>query len=596
MKTSNRIIEVVRLLGKLTIQADKRRFYIVIALNSLLGLSNGANLFLDKKILDTLGAGIKGDATASSYLILFTATRLLLYLSRDFIRRTAGYHQVVLEMNVYNHIQLTCARKNASIEAEIAEDPEFKNRFTKIERTTGNRAARLVGVIAEVPENTITLLTMFTAVAVLKPEFVIIPFIVAVPSLIAAIKNIRDTYQLETQLSPLQRTRNLAGYYLSNNSNLLELRLLRAKDILVEKYKMTQDRIADLRKGSQIRRRKRNFISNIPAVVANIGISLYAGLRAIAGEFTLGSAFTVTRAVDQLGGNINQVFTNLSDLYENHLYITDVNWLLSLPERNENEGEPFPIKLSTGIEFKNVWFKYPKTDKWILKELNLTIDPTENIALVGENGAGKSTLVKLLCGLYEPTKGQILINGKPVSSYRRDEYWNKLAVMFQDVETYGFSARESIGYGNTKKINDIESIKSAATFANIDSWVSTLSEGYNTPLIRDFEKGINPSGGQKQRLALARTLMKDSRVVILDEPTSNMDPAAEEEIFTRLLEWGRQKLLVFVSHRFSTVRQADRILVIESGKLIESGTHDELMKIRQGLYKKLFTLQAKNYA
>jgi len=594
-RVSSKVTEVVRLMSQLIIEADKKRFILVILLNSLLGISSGIALYLDKKVIDALGAGIQGASWAATSLVTFSIIRLVYSLIRDYVRRMANYFQNTLEMTVYNHINVTCARKHASVEVSIAEDAQFKNRYTKIERTTGNRAARLVGVVAEGPTNIIGLLSVLFVAFTLKPWVIIIPILCAIPNLFSAAKNIKERYAVETLVSPMHRLRNLAGFYLSDNVNLLELRLLRIKNHLVDKYRDIQNKIAHIRKAASLNSQYRAFGANIPGTIASVGISTYAGFQAIAHKITLGEAFTLTRAADQIASYINELFRNISDLYENHLYITDVNWLLSLPEKNETIGEPYPDTLATGLEFKDVWFKYPGSNKWILEGVNAKISPTENIAIVGENGAGKSTLVKLICGFYEPTKGEITLDGIPVRQYRRDQYWQKLATMFQDIETYGFSARESIGFGNIQKLDSQKDIQFAATFAHIHQWIESLPKQYDTPLIRDFEGGVTPSGGQKQRLALARTLLKDSQIVILDEPTASMDPAAEESIFNELLEWGKSKLLIFISHRFSTVRQADRIFVVENGKIAENGSHAELMKKKTGIYKKLFTMQAKNY-
>lgn len=252
------------------------------------------------------------------------------------------------------------------------------------------------------------------------------------------------------------------------------------------------------------------------------------------------------------------------------------------------------MPLQAGITFNHVWFKYPGLDTWILQDVSFTVTPTENIALVGENGAGKTTLVKLLAGFYQPTRGQILIDGLPVSDYSRLSYWRRLAVFFQEFEAYDFNARESIAYGNLDKIDDLSEVKRYAQMTDIDAWIDTLGQKYEHPLSRSYEQGVSPSTGQWQRLALTRTLIKDSSILILDEPTSNVDPQAEENIFNEVLDLGKNKIIIFISHRFSTVRRADRIFVLDKGTIIEQGSHDELLK-KKGQYAHLFKLQAKNY-
>jgi ATP-binding cassette subfamily B protein len=282
------------------------------------------------------------------------------------------------------------------------------------------------------------------------------------------------------------------------------------------------------------------------------------------------------------------------EVYENYLFVSDLVWLLDLPVKDPTHGRKFVSKITKGIVFDHVTFKYPGTDKTIIKDVSFTVNPEENMALIGLNGAGKSTLVKLLCGFYRPDQGRITIDGIEVTAFQQSDYWSKLAVLFQDFESYSFSARENIGLGDARRIGDLQAIRQAAKLVDIDSWIMSLPKGYDTPLSRMYEDSVIPSGGQLQRIAIARTLFKHSSIMILDEPTSSVDPQAEEEIFNQILTIGHKKILMFISHRFSTVRKADRILVLDSGTITESGTHQELMR-QKGTYAKLFTLQAKSY-
>jgi ABC-type multidrug transport system fused ATPase/permease subunit len=275
--------------------------------------------------------------------------------------------------------------------------------------------------------------------------------------------------------------------------------------------------------------------------------------------------------------------------------VADVIWFLDLkPQLDIFKGKLFTPKISSGIIFKDVWFKYSNSENWIIKGASFNINPKDNVALVGENGAGKTTLVKLLCGFYSPTKGEILLNGININKYSLKSYWKQLSVLFQDFEDYDFSARESIGYGNVDMINNLKEIIKYAKMADIHEWIDSLSLKYETPLSRWYTKGVTPSGGQRQRIGIARTLIKNGKIIVLDEPTSNVDPQAEEDIFNEVLKLGKNKILIFISHRFSTVRRADKILLLENGTISEQGSHDELMK-KNGKYAHLFNLQAKSY-
>jgi len=258
------------------------------------------------------------------------------------------------------------------------------------------------------------------------------------------------------------------------------------------------------------------------------------------------------------------------------------------------KGKNIVTPLKTGVEFKDVWFKYPTSTSWILKGVTFKVDTTDNIAIVGKNGAGKTTIIKLLCGFYHPQKGEIKVNNTNISQYSPFSYRQRISALFQDFAQYPFSAKENIGYGDIGRMNNKEEIKKAAKLVGIDDFIEALPKKYDNALDNEFEGGIEPSKGQWQRLALARALFRQAEIFILDEPTSNVDPQAEEEIFEKIITLAKDKIVFLVSHRFSTVRKADRILVLEKGKIQEQGSHQELI-VKDGTYAKLFNLQAKAY-
>jgi ABC-type multidrug transport system fused ATPase/permease subunit len=406
---------------------------------------------------------------------------------------------------------------------------------------------------------------------------------------------IKLEYATEKKLSNAYRYRNMIIYYLIRAKSYLELRLLNINNFLSQKLSRYQMEIIN---GKQYREKQRvvfRTIGNLPYQVFSFALNAYFFYFALARIITIGTSQIYIRAVATFSDNFGSLVSSILEFYENYLYVSDLTWFLSLqPSRELDVGHNFPEKLQTGITFDHVWFKYPGVDTWILQDVNFTVSPTENIALVGENGAGKTTLVKLLAGFYLPTQGRILIDGIPVDEYSRSSYWRRLAVFFQEFETYDFNARESIAYGNLEKIDDVAEVSRFAKMTDIDPWINSLGAKYEHPLSRNYEKGVSPSTGQWQRIALTRTLIKDSAILILDEPTSNVDPQAEENIFNEVLDLGKNKILIFISHRFSTVRRADRIFVLEKGTVVEQGSHEELLK-KKGQYAHLFRLQAKNY-
>jgi ATP-binding cassette subfamily B protein len=295
-------------------------------------------------------------------------------------------------------------------------------------------------------------------------------------------------------------------------------------------------------------------------------------------------------------GAFQGILGGVQGIYENGLYLSTLYELLERQPQIQAPEHPAPIRhpFQQGIEFRNVTYRYPGRAEPALENVSFTIEPGQTVALVGRNGAGKSTIVKLLGRLYDPDEGQILIDGRDVREYDPVELRREFGVMFQDYAAYQVSAGENIGVGNVDHADDLPAITTAAARAGADDVIAKLPEGYETTLGKQFEGGHQLSGGEWQKLALARGFMRDAQVLILDEPTAALDAQAEHDLFARIKDLTRGKMALYISHRFSTVRMADRILFLEHGRLVEQGTHDELM-LQGGRYANLFDLQAASY-
>jgi ATP-binding cassette subfamily B protein len=283
-------------------------------------------------------------------------------------------------------------------------------------------------------------------------------------------------------------------------------------------------------------------------------------------------------------------------MYENSLYLTNLFDFLEYAPLIQSPPDAVKLlpPLTAGIEFRNVSFTYPGKSEAALRDVSFMVRLDETVALVGQNGAGKTTIVKLLTRLYDPDRGQILLNGRDIREYDLDSLRHTVGVIFQDYATYFFSARENIGVGRLAEIENREMVESAAARSGADIAINKLPSGYETTLGRWFDEGYQLSGGEWQKVALARAFMRDAEILILDEPTASLDARAEYEIFARMKELTEGKMAVFISHRFSTVRLADRILVLEDGRIKEDGTHEQLLALG-GTYAELFNLQAASY-
>jgi ATP-binding cassette, subfamily B, bacterial len=286
----------------------------------------------------------------------------------------------------------------------------------------------------------------------------------------------------------------------------------------------------------------------------------------------------------------------VAQLYENGLFMDNLFGFLELMPQMTSAEQPrdAPRPIRAGIEFRGVSFRYPGREEWVLRDVNLHIAPGEKLALVGANGAGKTTMVKLLTRLYDPTEGRILLDSADLREYDLDDLRERIGVIFQDFQHYQATARENIGFGQIYALDDEPRIVEAALRGGADEVIATLPQGYNTMLGNWFEKGYELSGGQWQKMALGRAFMRDGEVLVLDEPTAALDAEREYEIFQRFRELTAGKIALLISHRFSTVRMADRIAVLEGGHLTELGTHQELLALG-GTYARLFNMQAEGY-
>jgi ATP-binding cassette subfamily B protein len=311
---------------------------------------------------------------------------------------------------------------------------------------------------------------------------------------------------------------------------------------------------------------------------------------------TLGALTVYTQAAAQVQGAFQGILGGVQGLYEHGLYLSTLYELLEREPRITAPEHPAPVRrpFRQGIEFRNVSYQYPGRDEPALQDVSFTIEPGQTVALVGRNGAGKSTIVKLLGRLYDPDAGVILIDGRDVREYDPVELRREFGVMFQDYAAYQVSAGENIGVGNVDRADDATAIAEAAARAGADEVIGKLPDGFDTTLGKQFEGGHQLSGGEWQKIALARAFMRDAQVLILDEPTAALDAQAEHDLFSRIKDLTQGKMALYISHRFSTVRMADRILFLEDGRLVEQGTHEQLMALG-GRYAGLFDLQAASY-
>lgn len=595
MESLKRFFTTYSQVVKLAWQVHPGLLILLTVSNAAWGLTNLPILYINKALIDLVIQSIgqpnwQSAVTTITYLII---ARTVVEVARSILSRIQYNTTGSFSSLMSDRIQIILGSKLNSLDIATVESSGFQDKFIKIERQSNQRIWGMLSALSEFPNSITTLISGIIPLLQFNPLISALVFIVVIPDIVVNAKVAKLEYQERDKRSRLYRSLGWLSWIVTDTRQFYENKILGNIGYLSQKIIRLQDEIYRNDVSLRTRRATWRALADIPAWFLSAGINVYFFFLAIVGRITLGSAQLLYQSSQTFANGISMFMNNVAIIYEHYLFVGDYTWFMDLSPRSTSSTLPFPSQISLGVEFSHVWFKYPNSPDWVLKDVSFKIDPKDNLAIVGENGAGKTTLLKLLLGFYLPTQGQITIDGKVVTDYNQSEYWHHVAALQQEFHLFPFSARESIAFSDLSRVNDLAAIKSAAQHAEIDSYLNSLPQGYETPLAKNLD-GVDPSGGQKQRIAIARTLFKKSQIMILDEPTSNIDPKAEEEIFRNIIELTKDQILILVSHRFSTVRRADKIIVLDAGQLQEIGTHTVLMK-HKGLYSKLFTLQAKSY-
>ena len=441
-----------------------------------------------------------------------------------------------------------------------------------------------------------TLISLVVLIVRFSPWLAVIVFVSAIPAFLSQSQYAERAFRAISRRAPEARLLNYLEMLLTGNDTIKEVKLFGLGQPLLRRYQelFTQFYLED--RAIAERRTLAGLGWGLLSNLAYYGSYAWIVLRTVAGQITLGDMTMFLGIFRQSQNSIRALLDSLNRLYESNLFLDNLMAYLKLQPllTTPADGLTAPAPIRHGIEFRHVSFRYPGSDTDVLRDINLHIHPGERIALVGLNGAGKTTLIKLLTRLYDPTEGEVLLDGVDLRAYDLTSLHQRFGVIFQDFVRYQFTVRENIGFGQVDALDDLGRIEGAADRGGASSIIEKLPQGYDTMLGRRWEKGQELSGGQWQKIALARAFMRKAEVLVLDEPTSALDAEAEYEVFRRFGELMEGRIAVLISHRFSTVRMADRIVVLSAGKIIELGSHAELIQL-DGAYARLFNLQAEGY-
>lgn len=552
--------------------------------------------YIFKLVIDQVVLSVSaGSIDFNRFTVLF-AIGFAIYTIQSLAFSVQDYLHRLLYTKIPISLYQIVLSKISNLDMAYFEDSEFKNTLEKVKDAYSWRPLNLMDYLLFGFQSLIQVLAAVFVLATLAPILIIIIMIVAIPELVSRIKESELSWGIWDAKSPHRKKFWYISSLLQERDSVKEMKLFQLPQIFLSEIKGLQEGIYQDNKALATKYLGINTVFNILGGITFIAILLFIVLEAVAKRITIGDISYFTTVITNLQSGVGGLFRNLVRIFSESLYTASIFEVLDAGPKLKHKEKPIRLILKKPplIEFKNVSFAYPGNGNAVLKNFNLTINPSEKIALVGENGSGKTTIIKLLCRLYDTDEGEILINGQNIKDIDLNDWYQALGVLFQDFVRYEYKAKENIHFGKAAEKEDIKKIIEASISSGADPMIKRLERGYEQMLGRTFTGGVELSVGQWQKIALARGFFRNAPVLILDEPTAAIDAKAETEIFNRVEKLSRDKTVIIISHRFSTVRNADKIYVIDNGKIIELGSHQQLMSIN-GQYATLFRLQAKGY-
>ncbi|QIP12553.1 ABC transporter ATP-binding protein [Spirosoma aureum] len=558
-----------------------------------------ATLYIGKLIIDQVVALNKHTAGSTpddtNYLWWLVAAEFGLAIISTALGRAVSLMDSLLGDLFANRTSIRLMEHAATLDLEQFEDATFYDKLERARRQTTGRTVLLSGVFGQVQE-LISVAFLAAGLAIYNPWLLLLILLAVTPSFIGDNYFNQRSYSLSRSWTPERRELDYLRFIGASDETAKEVKIFGLSNFLIDRFRSLSWEYFLKNRSLAISRAGWGTLLTALGTAGYYGAYVWIVMRAVGGQISLGDLTFLAGSFRQVRGSLEGILLQFSSLTQEAIYLQDLFDYFAIQPSIHSPGiaRPFPNPIREGFVFENVGFKYTNSERWALRNLSFTLHAGEKLALVGENGAGKTTLVKLLARLYDPAEGRILLDGYDLREYDLMELRRNIGVIFQDYTRFKMSAGVNIAVGDIDERTNQPRIEASAQRSLADTVIAKLAGGYDQQLGRSFGKGVELSGGEWQKVALGRAYMRDAQLIILDEPTAALDARAEYEVFQRFGKLTDGKSSVIISHRFSTVRMADRILVLENGTLLEIGSHYELLE-KDGRYAELFGLQARGY-
>jgi len=552
-------------------------------------------LYVGKLLIDEViqQTNLKG---AGDYGQLWTllSIEITVIVFSDLINRVVSLTDGLIGDLYSNHSSVLIIRKTKDLSISQLEDSEIYDKLERARTKTSSRVGLMTNVLGQI-QSIIVAISLVVGLIYFEPWLVLILILSIIPSFINELKFSSTSYSIARSWTKERRELDYLRWIGANNKTAKEMKLFALVDFISDKFKRLSHQYYLINRDLAIKRTGLGALFNLLGTLSYYGAYVLIIMRAVIGAITIGDLTFLSGSFNRLRSSLQIIFSRFTRISESALYLRDYFDFIDLPSAaSPVKALPIPNPILKGFEFRSVSFYYSDSSEAVLDNVSFELKVGEKLAFVGENGAGKTTLIKLLLRFYVPSSGQILLDGVDIQAYDESAYQNMFGVIFQDFIRYEFKVNENIAIGDINRLEESGAVEEAARLALADEFIDQMKNGYDQQLGKRFARGKELSGGQWQKIALARAYIGDAPVMILDEPTSALDAKAEYEAFQRFIGLTKGKTSIIISHRFSTVRMADRIVVLKDGTVSEWGTHDELMD-NDKLYSELFTLQAQGY-